>query len=235
MTAGNLPPGETSMVLQDDYLQPESVPVTAEEEAYNYILERIRRGEYEPGDRLKAEDIASGLGMSRMPIREALRRLSAEGLLVMRPNRGATVRALTLDDIREIFEMRSVLEGLALRLAVPRVNDRALETLEELLERMERSRHRDDGEWLTHHRRFHETACRLSGRPRLVREVSSLHTAIEPYIRVWFINSDKPIGANAQREHEQILDALRGGDPQKAERVMQHHILTTAPDLARFL
>lgn len=223
------------MTLQDDYLQPESAAVTAEEEAYTYILERIRRGEYEPGDRLKAEDIASRLGMSRMPIREALRRLSAEGLLIMRPNRGATVRALTLDDIQEIFEMRSVLEGLAVRLAVPRVNERSVETLQELLERMERSRHRDDGEWLTDHRRFHETVCGLSGRPRLLREISSLHTAIEPYIRVWFINSDKPIGANVQREHEQILEALRGGDPQQAERVMQEHILTTAPDLARVL
>lgn len=223
------------MAQRDNYLQPEASAVTAEEEAYTYILGRIRRGEYEPGDRLKAEDIASEIGMSRMPIREAFRRLSAEGLLIMRPNRGATVRALTLEDIEEIFEMRAVLEGLAIRLGVPRVDDRALEELKELLERMERSRHRDDGEWLTHHRQFHESVCALSGRPRLLRQISSLHTAIEPYIRVWFINSDKPLSANVQREHEQILEVLRSGDPQRAETVMQEHIRTTAPDLAHFL
>lgn len=223
------------MARQDDHVQTESTAVTAEEEAYTYILGRIRRGEYEPGDRLKAEDIASEIGMSRMPVREAFRRLSAEGLLIMRPNRGATVRALTLADIEEIFEMRAVLEGLALRLGVPHADDRALEELEELLERMERSRHRDDGQWLTHHRHFHEYVCGLSGRPRLLRQISGLHTAIEPYIRVWFINSDKPISANVQREHKQILEVLRSGDPHRAEAVMQEHIRSTAPDLARFL
>lgn len=223
------------MVRQNSYPQTESSAVTAEEEAYTYILGRIRRGEYEPGDRLKAEDIAAEIGMSRMPIREAFRRLSAEGLLIMRPNRGATVCALSLDDIEEIFEMRAVLEGLAVRLGVPQVDDRALEELEELLERMERSRHRDDGEWLTHHRQFHEYVCGLSGRPRLLRQINGLHTAIEPYIRVWFINSDKPLSANVQREHRQILEVLRSGDPQRAETVMQEHIRTTAPDLAHFL
>lgn len=223
------------MAQRNSNLQTGSSAVTAEEEAYTYILGRIRRGEYEPGDRLKAEDIAAEIGMSRMPIREAFRRLSAEGLLIMRPNRGATVCALSLDDIEEIFEMRAVLEGLAVRLGVPRADDRALEELTELLERMERSRHRDDGEWLTHHRHFHEYVCGLSGRPRLLRQINGLHTALEPYIRVWFVNSDKPLSANVQREHEQILEVLRNGDPQHAETVMQEHIRTTAPDLALFL
>lgn len=223
------------MAQRSNNLQTESSAVTAEEEAYTYILGRIRRGEYEPGDRLKAEDIAAEIGMSRMPIREAFRRLSAEGLLIMRPNRGATVCALSLGDIEEIFEMRAVLEGLAVRLGVPNADDRALEELTELLERMERSRHRDDGEWLTHHRHFHEYVCGLSGRPRLLRQINGLHTALEPYIRVWFVNSDKPLSANVQREHEQIIEVLRNGDPQRAEAVMQEHIRTTAPDLALFL
>lgn len=223
------------MTLHDRYHPLDVSPVTAEEEAYVHILERIRRGEYEPGDRLKAEDVATEIGMSRMPVREAFRRLSAEGLLIMRPNRGVTVRALTLDDIEEIFEMRAVLEGLAVRLAVPRLDERVLADIDELLERMERSRHRDDGEWLTHHRRFHEYVCELSGRPRLLRQIRNLHTALEPYLRVWFINTDHPISANVQREHQEIINAMRSGDPARAEAVMQEHIRTTAPDLARIL
>lgn len=223
------------MTQRDRLHSVESPAVTAEEEAYIHILERIRRGKYEPGDRLKAEDIASEIGMSRMPVREAFRRLSAEGLLIMRPNRGATVRALTLGDIEEIFEMRAVLEGLAVRLAVARLDDRALAEIDELLERMERSRHRNDGEWLTHHRQFHEYVCGLSARPRLLREIRGLHTALEPYLRVWFINTNNPISANVQREHREIIKVMSNGDSVRAETAMQEHIRTTAPDLARIL
>lgn len=221
------------MTRRNSFLQGEPSAVTAEEEAYTYILDQIRRGEHHPGDRLKAEEIATQIGMSRMPVREAFRRLSAEGLLIMRPNRGATVCTLTLEDIEEIFEMRAMLEGLAVRLAVPKLDKRAEADLGELLERMERSRH--DDEWLTHHRDFHEYVCGLSGRPRLLHQIRSLHTALEPYVRIWFINSDKPISAKVQAEHQEILEAMRRGDPLRTEAVMQEHIQTTAPDLARFL
>lgn len=223
------------MAQRSNYYQNEPRAVTAEEEAYTYILGQIRQGEYQPGDRLKAEDIAAEIDMSRMPVREAFRRLSAEGLLIMKPNRGAAVCALTLEDIEEIFEMRAVLEGLAVRLGVPRLGERALNDLEDLLDRMERSRHGSDGEWLTHHRQFHEYVCGLSGRPRLLRQIRCLHTALEPYVRLWFINTDKPLSANVQREHRDIIEAMRSGDPHRAETAMQEHIRTTAPDLARYL
>lgn len=219
----------------DRFYQTTSSGVTAEEEAYAYILERIREGTYQPGDRLKSEDIATQIGVSRMPVREALRRLSAEGLLIMKANRGATVCALTIEDIEEIFEMRAVLEGLAVRLGTPALDQRAIDDLEDLLGRMERSRHRKDGSWLGYHRRFHEYICGLAQRPRLLRQIKSLHTALEPYVRVWFINTDSPIGESAQREHRNILETMASGDPERAEAVMQEHVRTTAPDLARHI
>lgn len=220
---------------QDNPYQNPSSGVTAEEEAYSYILAGIRKGDYRPGDRIKAEDIASSIGLSRMPVREALRRLSAEGLLIMRPNRGATVCTLTRADIEEIFEMRAVLEGLAVRVGTPRLDDNAIDDLENLLARMERSRHRKDAAWLAYHRQFHEYICGLSGRPRLLRQIRSLHTALEPYLRVWFVNTEMPVSANAQKEHREIIEAMRNGDPWSAEAVMQEHVRTTAPDLERYL
>lgn len=210
-------------------------PASAAEEAYNHVLDSIRRGAYGPGDRLKTEDIAATIGMSRMPVREAFRRLATEGLLVMRPNRGAAVCTFSLADIEEIFEMRSVLEGLAVRLAIERVDEPALAELDQLLERMERASENNDGEWLTVHRYFHEYVCALSGRQRLLRQIAGLHTALEPYLRLWLIRIDQPVNANAQREHREIVEAIRGRDPQRAEAVMQEHIRTTAPDLARVL
>lgn len=82
----------------------ERQPLTAEEEAYNFLLEAICGGRYRRGDRLIAEDIAREIGMSRMPVREAFRRLDAQGLVTLRPNRGAIVSGLDFDELREVFE-----------------------------------------------------------------------------------------------------------------------------------
>lgn len=207
---------------------------TAEGEAYTYILGAIRRGDYRPGDRLRAEIIASQIGMSRMPVREAFRRLSGEGLLTIRPNRGVTVTVLGKADVDEIFEMRSVLEGLAVRLAAPHVDRAAEQGLRRLLGDMERAvEQRDVQEWLTLHREFHHNLCSLSGRPRLVDAIHRLHTALEPYMRLWFLNTSEPI--EAKNEHEAVIEAVVTRDPETAEAVVEAHIVNTAPDLAPYL
>ena len=141
-------------------------PVTAEEEAYSYLLDAICKGQYRTGDRLIAEDIANDIGMSRMPVREAFRRLAAEGLVTLRPNRGAIVSGLNIEEMREVFEMRSALEGLAIRLAVPKLGERQLARLERLLDEMDDYRD-DSAEWVSRHRVFHEYLCSLAERPRL--------------------------------------------------------------------
>lgn len=112
-------------------------PLTAEEEAYNFLLDAICGGRLRKGDRLIAEDIASEIGMSRMPVREAFRRLDAQGLVTLRPNRGAVVGGLDIDELHEVFEMRSALEGLAVRVAVARIGERQLAALERMLDEMD--------------------------------------------------------------------------------------------------
>lgn len=206
---------------------------TAEEEAYLHIQRALRLGRYKPGERLIPEDIAAEIGMSRMPVREAFRRLASEGLVVLRPNRGCIVAGLTVDELYEIFEMRSVLEGLAVRLAIPRIDEEELEELDRLLERMERAGNSGGSDWVARHQEFHGRICALSRRPKLIHQISALHAVIEPYMRIWFDYVEKPV--SAREEHAAVIAALRSGDARHAELVMQDHILGTAPTLAEFV
>ncbi|WP_193175815.1 GntR family transcriptional regulator [Oricola nitratireducens] len=208
-------------------------PATAEEEAYRHIQRALRVGRYKSGERLIPEDIAAEIGMSRMPVREAFRRLASEGLVVLRPNRGCVVAGLTLDELNETFEMRSVLEGLAVRLAMPNIGEDEIDDLERLLDRMERAGQSSSSDWVIRHQEFHGSICSLSQRPKLIHQISALHAVVEPYMRIWFDDVDKPL--SAREEHATVISALRSGDARHAERVMQDHILGTAPLLAEFV
>ena len=210
----------------------ERPPVTAEEEAYNFLLEAICGGRFHKGDRLIAEDIASEIGMSRMPVREAFRRLDAQGLVTLRPNRGAVVSGLDIDELQEVFEMRSALEGLAIRVAVGRIGDRQLAALERLLDEMDDYRD-ESAEWVSRHRAFHEYLCSLSGRPRLLKQISALYSLVEAPMRLWLQHVEKPM--SAREEHVVILEAIRAGDADKAEAVVRAHIEGTIPELIEFL
>ncbi|RMX07747.1 GntR family transcriptional regulator [Corticibacter populi] len=205
---------------------------TAEEDAYRHIHAAIRLGRYQAGQRLVPETIAAEIGTSRMPVREAFRRLAAEGLVTIRPNRGAVVTGLDVADMQEIFEMRAVLEGLAVRLALPNVTRAVLQTLDELLDRID-DRDENLADWTTAHRHFHETLCRLSGRPRLVRQIASLHSLVEPHMRLWINQVESR--PSARGDHQHLLDALRDGDPLLCEQAMRAHVLDTVPDLLALL
>lgn len=205
---------------------------TAEQEAYLHLQQALRLGRYKPGERLIPEDIAAEIGMSRMPVREAFRRLAADGLVKLRPNRGCVVAGLTLDEIHEIFEIRSVLEGLAVRLAMPRMEAETFEELDRMLERMERAGQSGSSDWVLRHQEFHGFIYGLSGRPKLIRKITGLHVMIEPYMRIWFDYAVKPL--SAREEHQQLIEALRSGDARHAEAVMQEHIIETASLIAGF-
>jgi DNA-binding GntR family transcriptional regulator len=207
-------------------------PATAEQEAYLHLHSAIRFGRYRAGDRLIPEEIATELGMSRMPVREAFQRLAADGLVTIRPNRGCIVAGLSLDEIYETFEIRSVLEGLAVRLAMPRIDGEVLGELERILGRMEESSLSGSGDWVARHQEFHSQIVTLCGRPKLIRQIVQLHVVIEPYLRIWFDYAAKPL--SAEQEHRIVIDALRSGDADHAETVMRNHILGTAPMLAEF-
>ena len=167
-----------------------------------------------------------------MPVREAVRGLDAQGLGVLRPNRGAMVSGLDIDQMHEVFEMRSALEGLAIRLAIPHIGERQLAALERLLDEMDDYRD-DSAGWVSLHRKFHEYLCSLSQRPRLMKQISALYSLIEAPMRLWLQHVDKPM--SARQEHAVILEAIRSADAVTAEAVLREHIEGTAAELVLFL
>lgn len=208
---------------------PDAAQTSAHEEAYRHLSHGIRMGLLKPGDRLVADDIAQSIGMSRMPVREALRRLTAEGLLVMPPNRGAVVRELE-SEVIEVFEMRAVLEGLAASMAASRCTRADVDDLTDLLSTMKRCEG-DRSEWITVHRRFHERLCRISAAPRLMEQISALHSVVEPLMRIWLENNaPSPL---LQKHHEQLLACLQAGDAERLERDIRSHVRGTVDSITQ--
>ncbi len=206
--------------------------VSAEAEAYDYILNQIRKGALLPGMRLKAEAIAAEIGVSRMPVREAFGRLHVMGVLTVRPNRGAIVTELSSGQIMELYQIRSVLEGLAIRLAAARTTSGALDELQDLLRLMER--HESNPEkWLQLHGDFHSAIAGLSGAPRLAFEIEKVKLLLESYMRLWYIHVEKEVGMVA--DHQALIDALASRDGAQAEITMREHVLSTAPEIVAFL
>nr|WP_315464431.1 GntR family transcriptional regulator [uncultured Rhodoferax sp.] len=217
-------------MLEQPLNNPAAFPLTAEEEAYAFLLHRIRMGITKAGDRLIPEEIAAEINTSRMPVREAFRRLASEGLLTIRPNRGAIVRGLDVDEMEEVFAMRAVLEGLAGRMALPRIQPQHLDQLRYLVEQMDRVG-QDVSRWVTAHRSFHEYLCQLCGGSRLQAQIASLHSVVEPHMRMWLEHAEKP--ESSREEHIQIIDAIQAGNADALEQVIREHIEATVPPLRK--
>jgi DNA-binding GntR family transcriptional regulator len=213
--------------MSDDDLEA-AEPVSAEIEAYHHILRRIRRGELSPGARVRTEDVAGAVGLSRQPVREAIRRLEAEGYLSSRPNHGAIVSKYTPAQLMELFEIRASLEGLSARVATSVLEPAAIDALESMLTRLEAAGSQTDA-WLDAHGEFHLQLALSAGRPRLAREIARLHAALEPYLRLWYVHTGTPTHSRA--EHVGLLAAVRSGYPGHAEEVMRDHVLETAPQI----
>jgi DNA-binding GntR family transcriptional regulator len=213
-------------------LQFQKTAISAEDEAYLHLQREIRLGRYAPGQRLVPEVVAAEIGTSRMPVRGALRRLASEGLVEIRANRGAVVRGLNQQEMLEVFEMRSVLEGLAMRNAVLHMNAEHLRRLSSSLELLEQGPG-EDLDWTTAHREFHEYLCSFCRQPRLLRQISELHSVVEPYMRLWAAQPGRVL--RVRESHQELIDALRTRDPALCEAAMRQHVLNTVPALQAFL
>jgi DNA-binding GntR family transcriptional regulator len=141
----------------------EGALATAQQEAYHFLRDRILSGELTGNSRVNPAEIADRLGISRMPVREALRQLDAEGLVTMRPNRAAFVSSLSAAEVEELFEIRTVLEVMAVGYAVRNLTDDSLAELIALKERMDRARG-DKFEWAKRHEEFHQAICNIGPR-----------------------------------------------------------------------
>ena len=206
--------------------------LTAHQLAYQFLRERVLSGQYAAGMRLRPEQIAAELGVSRMPVREAVRQLDAQGLLTTLPNRGVVVSKLTPEEVVELFEIRAPLEGLAARFAVEHITDEALLDIGHLLTRMRlvADKHLL---WIERHDDLHDRICQLSRRVRLCQMARQLRMQVQPYLRLFTSTGGNP-ELSAFR-HELILDALRARDGDRAESAMREHVMANAHAIAAFV
>jgi len=204
-------------------LTPFSSPATAEEEAYRFLLDGIRMGQLKAGDRIVPEEIASQLGMSRMPVREAFRRLATQELLTIRPNRGAVVRGLSHEEAVEVFEMRAVLEGLAATAALHRIGPADIDELERRRDAMDRCAE-DLSAWVTEHRDFHLYLCGLSARPRLVAQIAAARVHRAPYAAMAAVVVQAPAQPRGARgHHRRAAPQAARADRGRGQRARQQH------------
>jgi DNA-binding GntR family transcriptional regulator len=206
-------------ILQDGGALVRNASVAATE----LIREAIIDGRLEPGRRLKEEELARELGISRTPVREALLMLQAEGLVVATPNRGAIVRVHTPEDLDDLYQLRALLEGYAARRAAMRISDEGVEELRLSCQRFEALSPEDDLRGLVRENLFfHNAILDIAGSARLaamVRKVIELPLVYKSYI--WYSPDQKRISVHY---HDQIVKSLATRDADRAELIMKEHV-----------
>jgi|SRR5579871_968267 len=200
--------------------------------AYRQVREAILGGVLGPGEPIGQADVANRIGTSRVPLREALQRLEAEGLVVLRPRRGYVVTSLDPDDIIDIFDIRMVLEERAGYLATLRATPADVAAVRELLDAMEGmsvTNAQEAALFAERNRRFHERLFAASGRRQLCRVMTMLRTNVERYIRIGATiagDLDK-----TRDDHHRIFDAFRRGDARRVGRLCREHCEATCDRL----
>jgi DNA-binding GntR family transcriptional regulator len=208
-------------------------PLTTREHAYAYLRDRILSRNMKSDTRLDLDAIARRLGVSRMPVREAVRQLASEGLLTIYPRRGVMVTALASSDILELFHVRAVLEGLAIRTALERgtIGPEEQAHLRRLADRLQAIEH-EPVAWMRRHDQFHEYLCAQSNSPRLTAMIRNVRQSVEPHVRV-FLSAYAAEMPGA--EHRGLLAAIAEGDPAAAEQAMRVHVTSAATAIVSFL
>lgn len=184
------------------------------------LRRRIVSGQLKEGEQIRQELIAGELGVSRIPVREALKQLEAEGFLTIHSHRGAVVSKLSIDEIAELFDLRAVLETWVLGLAIPRMTDADLQQAEAILRKMIANDRID--QWGSLNWEFHMALYRPSGRMETLKLINRLHGMVDRYVR---LQISLTVGqSKAHQEHQQLLELCRKRDPLRATRLLEEHI-----------
>ena len=200
---------------------------SAVDKAYREIRRGIVSGTYPLGAHLKAADLAARMDMSRTPVREALRRLHAEGLIDFIANHGAFVSSWTRDDIEELFALRSVLESHAAELAATRITPNQLSEARQLVEQMAELARTKPPEYIDRiaelNGRFHTLIVIAAASRRLAALLASL-VELLLVVRTFHSYTDQEL-LRSMAHHRELVDALAAGDGRWAASVMRGHIL----------
>jgi DNA-binding GntR family transcriptional regulator len=189
------------------------------------LREAIHRGDLADGAVLNQAAVASHFGVSRVPVREAMRQLQAEGLITMRAHRLAVVRSLSLDRIIEIYDLRALLEGYVIERAVPNIDAALLKKLNALEKEMRGQA--DHARWLGLNARFHQMLYEPSGAEVTLELIEQLRARAERYVRLWSKGTGIHRPKEAGREHVEILKLVEKGDGAGARRAIEDHVRHT--------
>lgn len=199
---------------------------------YNWLRNEIVTGAYKPGTKISQEMIAETLGVSRMPVREAIRRLQAEGLVTSTPHKGCVVTQLTKEELEELYDIRLALETLAMRLATANITNEELRNVEAIFTKMTKAARNNEYNFKIN-QQFHMAIYEASKRPRLVRMLASIWASIEPYRRAFTSLPGRiPV---ALEHHRCMLEALQSRDADKAVHYVQEHLKEVSAELHNFL
>lgn len=197
---------------------------------FNTIRENILLGRYEVNEELKEVSIGKDLGVSRTPVREALRQLELEGLVKIIPNKGAYVTGISASDIEDIYTIRSYLEGLCARWAAKLIKKEQLDELEEIVYLCNFHREKQNFEQIFElDNKFHEQLYEACGSEILKHTLSEYHHYIERVRKVTLSNEERV--AKSNQEHEAIVEAIKAGDEDLAEKIANEHMLHTIQNI----
>lgn len=198
---------------------------------FNHIREDILSGKYKKEEELKENTIGTELGVSRTPVREALRQLELEGLVKIVPNKGAYVTGISVKDMQDIYIIRSYLEGLCARWACQNITKEQLEELEEILYLSDfhaKKEHHDQLVDLDN--RFHEIIYEASKSKILDHVLSDFHHYAQRVRKKTLSSNKRALHSNA--EHNAIVEAIKQRDEEKAEALAHEHIMNTIQNIS---
>src|SRR5882762_1714108 len=199
------------------------------------LTEKILSGELREGEQLRQDAIATEFQISRIPVREALSHLAAEGLITIVANRGAVVSALSPDEIMELFETRAVLECYMLRCAIPNMKEDEFTRAEDILRQYEQSLENDSEvkSWGRWNWSFHSALYAPANRPVMLSFLKTVNNNCDRYTRLHLVFTRKL--HQAGQAHRELLDACRSKNPEIASAVLWRHITDAGVYLKEFI
>ena len=190
---------------------------------FNTLRQAILRGELKPGERLMEIQLANKLGVSRTPIREAIRKLELEGLVLMIPRKGAEVAEITEKNMRDVLEVRKALEELAVQLACEKITAEEIEEMKKAAEEFRMIlKNKDITEIAEADVRFHDIIYMATDNQKLILLLNNLREQMYRY-RVEYLKDEETRNLLVS-EHEELVKAIREGDVQKAQDISFHHL-----------
>lgn len=205
------------------------------EVAYQHIRGAVLAGDYPPGSRIKEETLAESIGVSRTPIREALRRLHSEGVVRMIPNRGAYVMSFSDEELEELFALRADIDGYAAELAASKITEEQVDELSGLVDEMFVVAAGRGSGWLERladlDRDLHQGVFESTENEALIQVASSFRE-IPGVLKTFDLYTDDQLDRSL-RHHREIVDSLRAGNPGWAEAISRAHVMAAREILYR--